>query len=135
MIPQIASLTGAQMGEATASGVSSAAKLPYPYNLGAIASVIATMAGVISEIMSFKNSFAEGGIFGGSTTIGDYNIARVNKGEMILNQREQGRLFGLLSAQGGIGGGVGAGEVVFRIDGQQLVGVLKNQQRKSGRVL
>jgi hypothetical protein len=30
-------------------------------------------------------SFADGGIIGGTTTIGDYNIARVNKGEMILN--------------------------------------------------
>ena len=89
-----------------------------------VASVIAQM----SQLYKQTESFATGGIFGGSTTIGDYNYARVNKGEMILNGTQQARLFDMFN-------GTGAktqserGEVVFRLQGSELIGVIENYER------
>ena len=44
-------------------------------------------------------TFAEGGIVGGSSTSGDRLLARVNSGEMILNQHQQLLLWQLLNGQ------------------------------------
>lgn len=53
---------------------------------------LAAVATMISTIKSFNG----GGIIEGATTVGDSVLARVNAGEMILNQRQQGNLFKLL---------------------------------------
>ncbi|MDE6477105.1 MAG: phage tail tape measure protein [Mycoplasmoidaceae bacterium] len=127
MIPQIIALIGAKEGEALASGTASAASLPFPANIAAIASIVATITGLFA---SFAGSFADGGIIGGSTTIGDYNIARVNKGEMILNGRQQGNLFKLLNNNVNSNTNNGGGHVEFVISGSQLRGVLKNYNNK-----
>lgn len=76
--------TGAKSGEAIAGATASGASLPFPANLAAIAAGVAAVVGVIATIASFAK-FADGGIVGGRTTIGDYNLIRANKGEMILN--------------------------------------------------
>lgn len=133
ILPKIFSLIAAEEGEALASGTASAAKLPFPYNLGAIASIVAELIAVFATISSYSK-FAEGGIVSGATSIGDYNLARVNSGEMILNGRQQNHLFNMLN---GIGtptsNGVG-GNVVFTIRGNDLVGTLNNYNKKMGRV-
>ena len=46
-------------------------------------------------------SFAGGGMVGGSSFSGDKLFARVNSGEMILNNRQQNNLAGLIGAGGG----------------------------------
>lgn len=122
IIPEVIKLIGVKEGEALANGTASASALPFPANLAAIASIIATITGLFA---SFAGSFANGGIIGGATTLGDYNIARVNAGEMILNKRQQGRLFNLLDGNG-YGSNQMGGNVVFKIKGDQLYGVLKN---------
>lgn len=70
--------------------------------------------------------FADGGIFNGATSIGDYNIARVNDGEMILNGTQQKRLFNILDGTGAVGttATVVGGEV--KIKGSDLYVALKN---------
>ena len=77
------------------------------------------LAGILSIVAaaksSFAGSYADGGIVGGSSYSGDRLWARVNSGEMILNQNQQAALFG--------GGG---GRVQFVIEGSQLKGVLDN---------
>lgn len=88
----------------------------------------ATMASVVAQINSL-NSYATGGIIGGATTVGDYNLARVNGGEMILNGTQQSRLFGLLDSGNAYNSGVGGGEVTFRISGSDLYGSLKNYSK------
>ena len=56
-----------------AEGAASAMELPFPANLAALASVIGAVTAVISSIQSVASqSFAEGGIFQGKTSIGDY---------------------------------------------------------------
>lgn len=62
--------------------------------IGAAIAGVATMAGVISQINA--NKFAEGGIVGGSTTIGDNVVAMLNNGEMVLNRNQQSHLFKML---------------------------------------
>jgi hypothetical protein len=108
---------------AAAAGASSAAGMPYPYNLAAIASVVATVLSVFGNIKSMvSGKFAEGGIVGGTSYSGDKLFAMVNSGEMILNKRQQGNLANM------IGGG---GQVEFHISGDSLVGVLNNKRNKT----
>lgn len=97
VIPEIIKLIGAKQGEAMASGVASAAPLPFPENIGAIATIVATIASTFASIMSAVGAFADGGIVGGGSTIGDHMIARVNAGEMILNDRQQANLFKMIN--------------------------------------
>lgn len=77
----------------TAKGVSaagaSAASLPFPANLLAIGGAIAAAIALFAAIPKF----AGGGIISGGPTSGDKILARVNSGEMILNQGQQSRLF------------------------------------------
>lgn len=99
IIPQIASLIGAKQAEAMASGTASAAKLPFPANLGAIASIIATVLSTfatIANVMSSAGKHANGGIVGGSSYHGDKIWARLDSGEMVLNSRQQRNLFNML---------------------------------------
>ena len=97
VIPEIIKLIGAKKGEAMASGVASAAPLKFPANIGAIATIVATIASTFASIMSSVGAFADGGIIGGGSKIGDHMIARVNAGEMILNGRQQSNLFKMIN--------------------------------------
>jgi hypothetical protein len=54
---------------------------------------------------------------------------------MILNTREQSRLFGILNGNGGYGESVSDSNVHFRISGNDLVGVLNNYNKKRSKVL
>lgn len=95
---------------AVANGVANAAALPFPANLAAIATVVSTIAGIFSSLPKF----ADGGIIGGSSFFGDKMVARVNSGEMILNQSQQGRLFQMINS-GNSGGNVKVdGEIKVR---------------------
>lgn len=79
---------------------------------------LAGILGIVASAKSaFAGSFAEGGIVGGSSYTGDRLWARVNSGEMILNQQQQASL---LSNSGG--------QVRFVIEGSQLKGVLENYE-------
>lgn len=138
-IPAILSLVAADEAEALAAGTAQAAKLHYPANLAAIATVFSSVMSVIAAISAISSAakFAGGGIFDGNgPKYGDMHIARVNPGEMILNDRQQTNLFKLLNGNimmdNNMGGG--NGHVDFRISGTDLVGVLNNNERKNSRV-
>lgn len=110
----------ASMQHAVAAGSSSVAKIPY---IGA-ALAVAAAAAIASAIMSSKSQkFAKGGLVDYGTSSGDNTIARVNKGEMILNKGQQSNLFRMIN-----NGGVGNGEVQFKIQGKDLIGVLRNER-------
>ena len=116
--------------KAFSGAAASGAKLPFPANLAAIAASIAAVVAALSMI----GKFADGGIVQGSRTIGDMNIARVNSGEMILNGSQQKNLFNLLDG-GMANSGSQSGEVHFKIQGKDLVGVLSNYNTKVKKVL
>ena len=119
-----------------AEGAASVMDLPYPANLAALATVIATVTSVIGSIASVASQqFADGGIVKGSTTIGDFVPIRANAGEMILNGTQQSRLFKMLNNPT-ISTTLSGGEnVTFTIHGSDLQGTLNNYNRKRGRVI
>lgn len=118
MIIQLQALSSAQ-------GVASASKLPFPANLAAIATVVATIASVFSSLPKF----ADGGVVGGSSFFGDKLLARVNSGEMILNQKQQARLLSLTEGNNvRISGDV-------RLNGKDIYISLKNYMSSSGNKL
>ena len=87
---------------------------------------MATMMSLISQI----KSFSDGGILNGFNTHGDQMLARVNAGEMILNNSQQRNLFNMLDNKGAVGGNAMSGDVEFVISGSNLKGVLRNYDKK-----
>lgn len=129
--------TSAASGEAIANATASGAKLPFPANIAAIA---AGVAAVIAALAAISGGFATGGIVGGSgasTTIGDNTLIRVNRGEMVLNNRQQARLFKMLDGGLSLNTTTTGGTVDFRISGSNLYGSLKNYSsmaKKHGKI-
>ena len=121
-------LIGVKQAEALASGTASAASLPFPANIAAIASIIATITALFA---SFAGAFADGGVISGGSFHGDKMLARVNAGEMILNQKQQGNLFRALDSGGATGG---MKNVEFTISGSTLKGCLKNYDSKMSKL-
>ena len=125
VIPQIMALIAAKQGEAMASGTASAASLPFPANIAAIAAVTATIISTFASIYAAAQKYADGGIVGGGLLHGDKLLARVNSGEMILNGRQQKRLFNLLDSNGAIGGAQ-MQTITWKLKGSDIYGSLKN---------
>lgn len=125
-----ASLTNAsaKATESVASATASGAKLPFPYNLAAIAAGIAAVVGALA----LMGTFANGGVIGGNSYSGDRLLARVNSGEAILNQNQQKHLFTLLD--GNHGTSVSGGNVRFVIQGKDLVGTLNNYNNRNSKL-
>ena len=126
-IPMITSLTTALTAKAAAEAAGSAAAVPVVGWINAVAAITAIMSA-----MAAVPKFADGGIIGGNSFIGDNMIARVNSGEMILNNRQQRNLFNLLDGKGGTSVNAG-GEVKLRIEGRDLVGVISSQTSKTSK--
>jgi len=94
--------------------------------------MVGAVAGISVLLGLWKSKvpkFATGGIVGGISYTGDHQLAAVNSGEMILNRNQQSNLFKQLNNGGGNGG-----EVTFRIQGTQLVGVLSNYNNQLNRI-
>lgn len=116
----------ANTAAAASNSAKSASKIPFPFNLIAMAGAIAATLAVFAALPKF----AAGGIVHGKTS-GDLNVARVNGGEMILNGRQQATLFQIAN-----GGGVGreihvVGETY--VAGDKLRIVLENNAKKQRR--
>ena len=126
-IPMITSLTTALTAKAAAEAAGSAAAVPVVGWINAVAAITAIMSA-----MAAVPKFADGGIIGGNSFIGDNMIARVNSGEMSLNNRQQRNLFNLLDGKGGTSVNAG-GEVKLRIEGRDLVGVINSQTSKTSK--
>lgn len=60
---------------------------------------LATMISTIAAIKQQTSGYATGGVITGNHYVGDQQYARVNAGEMILNQAQQARLFNLANGQ------------------------------------
>ena len=109
----------AGIGAAAAEAASSVAMTPWVGPVLAAAAFASMLA-----LMTRLPKMSTGGVFGGNAH-GDMNLARVNGGEMILNKSQQARLFNILDGKAGIGGGRNT-EIVFKIDGTTLKGVMRN---------
>lgn len=121
--------------EAIASGTKSAAGAPWFMVIPLIATIVGTITAIFSSLNSYADGgvipkYADGGVFSGATSIGDYNLARVNGGEMILNGSQQRRLFNILNGSNGTAQSSLNGKVEFKISGSDLKGVLRNYDKK-----
>lgn len=123
-IPLIIAATKATQAKAIAEGASSAAQTPLVGWINAIAAISAMMAAFASMPI-----YATGGIVGGSSFVGDNMLIRANSGEMILNKKQQANLFNLLDG-GYMAKSLSSGNVEFRIQGKELVGVLTAYNNK-----
>ena len=117
----------------TAKGVSaagsSAASLPFPANVIAIGAAIAAAVALFASIPKF----ATGGVITGGPTSGDKILARVNAGEMILNQGQQSRLFEAINS-GKLGGsGNMSSTVTTRVRAKDLILTINNELKSQGK--
>ena len=98
-----------ETGVATAKGISAAMSVPFPANLGAIATTItAIISGMTSAISTVKGAkFATGGyVSGPGTGTSDSIPARLSNGESVMNARSTAMFGPLLSSLNQAGGGV-----------------------------
>ncbi len=95
----------AATAQATIDGIAAVQKAlssaPPPFNFAIAALVgVATAANIAKIASAQPPGFAEGGIVGGNSFIGDRVPARVNSGEMILTKEQQATLFAIANGQG-----------------------------------
>lgn len=111
---------------ATAQGVASAFSAPWPASLAAVATVLATISSIYSSLPKFET----GGIVGGSSYFGDKLLARVNSGELILNQQQQAKLYHMTENDRG-----GMTISFDRVRGSDIYLALKNFMKDTGKKL
>lgn len=107
--------------QAVAGAAASQASLPV---VGPVLAATA-VAGIIALLMSNMKRFKNGGIVGGNQTSGDNQMVRVNSQEMILTKRDQANLYAAIKS-----GNLGGKGVDFRIHGSDLIGVIRNYDRR-----
>ena len=111
-------------------GGKSVASIPFVGAVLAVAAIASIMAMVMGVLASAKG-FATGGIVGGNSTHGDKVLARVNSGELILNQTQQANLFRMLNNGNAP---VDGNNVTFTIHGSDLVGTINNFNKKTRKI-
>ena len=123
---------GANMAETATAAGKAVSWIPVVGPVLAVAA-IGTIMGILLSVIS-KSKFANGGIVPGASKIGDFNLVRVNGGELILNQRQQKNLFDMIDKNRVNTVNNTAGNVVFTIQGDKLVGVIDNYNKKRSRM-
>lgn len=96
-------------GRALSAGIASASSLPFPANLAAIATTVATiLANVATAISTVKSAkFATGGkVSGPGTGTSDSIPAMLSNGEFVVNARSTALFEPLLTAMNNIGRGI-----------------------------
>lgn len=96
-------------GKALSAGIASASSLPYPANLAAIATTVATvLANVATAISTVKSAkFATGGkVVGPGTGTSDSVPAQLSNGEYVMTARATRMFEPMLAAMNNIGAGV-----------------------------
>lgn len=131
IIPQVLKLIGVKEGEALASGEASAAKLDFPANLVAIATIVSTLISTFATIASVtQGGFASGGIVKGNSYVGDHNLYGLNAGETVLTQSQSASLWAALeSGRLGYNNKNIGGNITFKIKGSDLYGTLNNYNK------
>ena len=110
----------------------SVASIPIAGPILAAVAIASILAAVIAAIASLSK-FETGGIVGGNSYTGDKILARLNSGEMVLNDKQQNKLWKMINedkSENTFNGG----SVEFKIRGTDLVGTLSNYQKKTSKV-
>lgn len=131
------SAAAAEGALAGAEGASAVAGVPIAGPALAVAAIAAIMTAIIAMIASAKG-FATGGVVGGNSYTGDKILARLNSGELILNQKQQNALWKDMNKNVFVDddyrGASTGGNVTFKIHGQDLVGTLNNYNSRRNKI-
>lgn len=95
---------------------------------------VAAVGSVLAMLASSLPKFESGGIVGGASYTGDKILARINSGEMILNQGQQNSLFGLLNGGGSNSNQPIMLDVNWKLRGKDLVAVIANENNIKSKV-
>ncbi len=137
--------TGAAITEAAAVGAvagsesaSSVASIPFVGPALAVAAIVAVMAAVIAAIASAKG-FTNGGVVGGHSYSGDKLWARLNSGEVVLNQKQSANLLDQLDRDTIISSHDGASinipdKITLTAHGSDMEAVLTNVLNKKSKI-
>ncbi len=134
LIGTITKLISIALSASIANSIQGASQSALATGPGAIfaqpAFIATAVSGIIAAFASIPK-FEFGGVVGGSSYTGDKILARVNSGELILNQKQQGVLSGLLDNSGqnlniGIDG-------AFKLTGSDLELVIGRAIQKNSR--
>lgn len=134
LIGTITKLISIALSASIANSIQGASQSAVATGPGAIfaqpAFIATAVSGIIAAFASIPK-FEFGGVVGGSSYTGDKILARVNSGELILNQKQQGVLSGLLDNSGqnlniGIDG-------AFKLTGSDLELVIDRAIQKNSR--
>ena len=121
-------VVAANTAEAATAAGKSVAGIP----IVGIALAAAAVAGIVALFATLPK-FARGGIIGGGPTSGDKMLARVNAGEMILNQGQQSHLFEAINSGRLGGGGNISSSVTTRIRAKDLILTINNELKSQGK--
>lgn len=122
-LPALMALVNANTMVATTGGAASVSSIPIVGPIMAVAAV-ASILGAFANIPKYEHS----GIVGGNSYTGDKLLARVNSGELILNTKHQTSLLNQLESSGSR-----PGNVVFKISGKELAGILNQESIRTNR--
>ena len=121
-------VVAANTAEAATAAGKSVAGIP----IVGIALAAAAVAGIVALFATLPK-FARGGLIGGGPTSGDKMLARVNAGEMILNQGQQSHLFEAINSGRLGGGGNISSSVTTRVRAKDLILTINNELKSQGK--
>lgn len=127
--------TEAATGEMAAKSTAAYAGIPY-VGVALAAAQIVAMTAMIEAAKQKAPGYNSGGIYLGGTSFGDKGLARLNKGEMILNMSQQANLFDAINS--GQMGGTGKQILNIGFDkvrGSDIYLSLKNYTKSTGKKL
>lgn len=125
LIPVKKAEANANAEAAVTGAASSVAPIPFVGAAMAVAAVTALIAS-----MAAIPKFAKGGIVGGNSYFGDKLLARVNSGELILNQKQQAKLYHMAEDDRS-----GIAISFDRVRGSDIYLALRNYMKKTGKKL
>ena len=122
-------VVAANTAEAATEAGKSVAGIP----LVGIAMAAAAVAGIIALFATLPK-FAKGGIIGGGPSSGDKILARVNAGEMILNQGQQSSLFKAINS-GKLGNANSSlsSTVTTKVRAKDIILTINNELKSQGK--